>query len=92
MRFRFIAAEKAESHHEHRLHLCCIAGVRLAFICSVASFPSPSGREDVLCVVVGLVLFLPRAPYLLEVCWVTPSTQLCERPAWSCHPNYGTVS
>ena len=36
------------------------------FARSGVAFPSLSGREHLLCVAVGLVLFLPRAPYLLE--------------------------
>src|SRR5687768_13301075 len=36
------------------------------FVRSGVAFPSLSRREHLLCVAVGLVLFLPRAPYLLE--------------------------
>lgn len=36
------------------------------FVRSGVAFPSLSSREHLLCLAVGLVLFLPRAPYLLE--------------------------
>jgi hypothetical protein len=36
------------------------------FVRSGVVFPSISGREHLLCIAAGLVLFLPRAPYLIE--------------------------
>ena len=48
------------------IYLASLAVCAWLFVRSGVGFPSLSGREHLLCVAVGLVLFLPRAPYLLE--------------------------
>ena len=48
------------------IYAASLAACAWLFVRSGVTFPSLSGREHLLCVAVGLVLFLPRAPYLLE--------------------------
>jgi hypothetical protein len=48
------------------IYAASLAACARLFVRSGVNYPSLSRREHLLCVAVGLTLFLPRAPYLLE--------------------------
>jgi len=52
--------------HIFFIYAATLAVCAWLFVRSGVALPSLSKREHLLCVVVGLILFLPRAPYLIE--------------------------